>query len=213
MVCVVSVSLTRQMTPRSERLDDLCASFRRDLRAEGRVPRTGVLYALSVRLFSGWLAAHGRPATLDELTRSTIHEWLAELAAETRVASTVWTPVHGVASALRVAGRRRGAIGASDGRDGRPRRRGDPGADLERRRADDAAASVRRPGFASLRDTAMIRVLLDAAVRVSELCGLTVEGIDLDQEMVLVTGKGAKVRPVYFSARTVRALDSPVRTG
>ncbi len=59
----------------------------------------------------------------------------------------------------------------------------------------------------------MIRVLLDAAVRVSELCGLTVEGIDLDQEMVLVTGKGAKVRPVYFSARTVRALDSPVRTG
>jgi hypothetical protein len=50
-----------------------------------------------------WVA--GRPATLDELARSAIHEWLAELAAEIRVASTVWTRFQGVASALRVAGR------------------------------------------------------------------------------------------------------------
>jgi len=54
-----------------------------------------VHYALSVRLFSGWLAAHGLPATLDELTRSAIHEWLAELA-ETHVASIVWNRFKGL---------------------------------------------------------------------------------------------------------------------
>ena len=47
-----------------------------------------MLYALSVRLFSEWLAGHGRPIILDELTRSVIREWLVELA-ETHAASTV----------------------------------------------------------------------------------------------------------------------------
>ncbi|MCA1604008.1 MAG: hypothetical protein LC775_00645, partial [Acidobacteria bacterium] len=38
------------------------------------------LYSLSVRLFTEWLAARGRPATLDELTRSAIREFTAGLA-------------------------------------------------------------------------------------------------------------------------------------
>jgi len=40
---------------------------------------------------------------------------------------------------------------------------------------------------------------------------LTVEDIDLKQDMALVTGKGSRVRPVYFSARTVQALDQYIR--
>jgi site-specific recombinase XerD len=61
--------------------------------------------------------------------------------------------------------------------------------------------------FRDRRDEAVIRVLLDCGIRVSELCGLTVDGVDLDRELALVTGKGNKVRPVYFGARTARALD------
>ena len=57
----------------------------------------------------------------------------------------------------------------------------------------------------------MIRLLLDCGLRVSELCGLTVEGIDLDQGMAMVQGKGSKVRPVYFGARTTRAVDRYLR--
>ena len=49
--------------------------------------------------------------------------------------------------------------------------------------------------FRDRRDEAMIRLLLDCGVRVSELCGLTVDGVDLDQGMALVRGKGSKVRP------------------
>ncbi len=58
----------------------------------------------------------------------------------------------------------------------------------------------------------MIRLLLDCGMRVSELCDLTVDGLDLDQGMATVTGKGDEVRPVYFSARTTRALDRYLRT-
>lgn len=65
--------------------------------------------------------------------------------------------------------------------------------------------------FRDRRDEAMIRLLLDCGLRVSELCALTVEGVDLDQGMAVVRGKGNKVRPVYFSARTARAVDRYVR--
>jgi site-specific recombinase XerD len=65
--------------------------------------------------------------------------------------------------------------------------------------------------FQDRRDEAIIRLLLDCGLRVSELCGLTVDGLDLDNGMALVKGKGNKIRPVYFSARTVRAVDRYMR--
>ena len=65
--------------------------------------------------------------------------------------------------------------------------------------------------FNDRRDEAAIRLLLDCGLRVSELCGLTVEGVDLDAGMALVRGKGSKLRPVYFGARTARAVDRYVR--
>jgi site-specific recombinase XerD len=57
----------------------------------------------------------------------------------------------------------------------------------------------------------LIRLLLDCGVRVSEACGLRLDQLDLDQGMAIVKGKGSKVRPVYFGARTARALDRYVR--
>jgi site-specific recombinase XerD len=65
--------------------------------------------------------------------------------------------------------------------------------------------------FADRRDEALFRVLLDCGVRVSEACGLAVDDVDLDQGMALVRGKGNKVRPIYFGARTARALDRYLR--
>src|SRR4029450_8521272 len=56
-----------------------------------------------------------------------------------------------------------------------------------------------------------IRLLLDCGVRISEACSLRVEDIDLNQAMALVKGKGDKIRPIYFSARTTRALDRYIR--
>lgn len=194
----------------AERLDDLCASFKRDLRAEGKAPRTGELYALSVRLFAAWLADRGRPATLDELTRSAIREWLAALA-EVREQSTVRTRFKGLHRFC-------GWLVAEGEIDQHPMQgmtAPDPAARPVPVLTDDQlAALIKACGgrdFTSRRDEAIIRTLLDTGVRVSELCGLTVADVDLDREMTLVHGKGSKVRPVYFSSRTVRALDRYLR--
>jgi site-specific recombinase XerD len=65
--------------------------------------------------------------------------------------------------------------------------------------------------FADRRDEALIRLLLDCGVQISEACGLRVDDLDLDQGMAIVKGKGNKARPIYFGARTARALDRYVR--
>ncbi|HET7660527.1 MAG TPA: site-specific integrase [Oryzihumus sp.] len=74
----------------ASRLEDLQRSFARHLRAEGRSERTVAIYGQSVRFFSAWLAAQGRPATQEELDRAAIREWLAQLTGRNEM-STVRT--------------------------------------------------------------------------------------------------------------------------
>ncbi|MGH3898047.1 MAG: tyrosine-type recombinase/integrase [Pseudonocardiaceae bacterium] len=185
-------------------------SFQRDLRAEGKAERTGVLYGMSVQLFTEWLAGRDRPATLNELTRSAIREWLADLAA-TRQASTVRTRFKGLRRFC-------GWLLAEGEIDEHPMRGMVAPAAAEKPvpvlTDGELAALVKACAgreFIDRRDEALIRLLLDTGVRVSEACGLVVADVDLDREMALVTGKGGKVRPVYFGARTARALDRYLR--
>ena len=48
-------------------------------------------------------------------------------------------------------------------------------------------------------------MLLDCGVRVSEACGLTVEGVDLDDGMALVKGTGSKVRSTWVPGPSARS--------
>ncbi len=57
-----------------------------------------------------------------------------------------------------------------------------------------------------LRDRAMLELAYGAGLRVTELCGLTVEELRLDQEIVVVRGKGGKQRVVPFGRQAARAL-------
>ncbi|GAA1838042.1 tyrosine-type recombinase/integrase [Microlunatus capsulatus] len=188
------------------RLQDLERSFLRHLRAEGLSPGTLRLYGQSVTFFSRWLEAEGRTATLDELNRPAIREWLAGLN-ERQEAGTVKTRYRGLFRFC-------GWLVDEQELEENPMRTLSPPVlkakpvpvitDLELAALLKACAGKE---FSDRRDEAMVRLLLDCGVRVAELCGLTVDGVDLDQGMALVLGKGSKVRPVYFSARTVRALD------
>jgi len=70
-------------------------------------------------------------------------------------------------------------------------------------------------------------VLLDTLIRVSELVGLDAEEVDIDENVILVMGKGRKERQVPFGTGTARpcaatearwrisegALSSPARAG
>jgi integrase/recombinase XerC len=48
----------------------------------------------------------------------------------------------------------------------------------------------------ALRDRAVLELMYGSGLRVSEVCGLTVDRVDLDRQRVLVLGKGSKEREV-----------------
>lgn len=56
------------------------------------------------------------------------------------------------------------------------------------------------------RNCAIIGLLLDTGIRVSEMCGLTFAELDMDRRLLLVHGKGEKDRNLAFSARTAQSL-------
>jgi site-specific recombinase XerD len=66
--------------------------------------------------------------------------------------------------------------------------------------------------FEDLRDQAILRLFIDAGLRVGELAGLEVTQIDLDENnVVYVLGKGRRPRACPFGAKTARALDRYLR--
>lgn len=59
-----------------------------------------------------------------------------------------------------------------------------------------------------LRDVAMLELLYATGMRVGELCGLDVDDVDRDRNVVRVFGKGRKERTVPFGQPAAAALDA-----
>ena len=66
--------------------------------------------------------------------------------------------------------------------------------------------SVNTSMTAGFRDWTIILMLLDTGLRASELVGLTMDNVNLEDGMVKVLGKGSKERIVPFGAKVQRAL-------
>ena len=56
------------------------------------------------------------------------------------------------------------------------------------------------------RDEAIVRMLLDSAMRVSELCGLTFSNVDHKERVCRVLGKGNKYRAAHMGMEAARSL-------
>jgi site-specific recombinase XerC len=66
--------------------------------------------------------------------------------------------------------------------------------------------------FTDRRDTAIIRLFIDTGVRVSEAAGIMLpDDLDLDDQVVIVLGKGRRQRAVPFGRKTALALDRYLR--
>jgi site-specific recombinase XerD len=191
-------------------LQDLQRSFLRHLRAEGRSPATLRLYGQAVTFFSRWLESQGRDATLEELNRPAIREWLAVLS-DTHEPGTVkvrYRGLHRFCSWLVDEGELPDNPMSTLSP---PTLRMKPVPVIGDEELAALLKACNGKEFSDRRDEALIRLLLDCGVRISEACSLRLDQLDLDQGMAIVNGKGSKVRPVYFSARTARALDRYVR--
>jgi site-specific recombinase XerD len=65
--------------------------------------------------------------------------------------------------------------------------------------------------FEDRRDLAVIRLFIDTGMRLAECAGIRVEDVDLEDDQIVVTGKGGRQRGCPFGAKTGQALDRYLR--
>lgn len=180
-----------------------------------------MLYGQSTRYFCDWLATQDRPPTLDQLTRHAVTEWLAHLIDRGNEPGTVATRLRGLRRFCRWLVLEGEVERAPTEGVEMPAKNDKPVrvlTDAELGKLLKACAVPRgksgtfdRAIFDGRRDEVVIRLLVDCGLRVSELVGLDVEHVDLDQELVFVTGKGNRPRAVSFGAKTGQAVDRYLR--
>ena len=71
--------------------------------------------------------------------------------------------------------------------------------------------ACRGEDFESIRDTAIIRLMADTGLRLSEVASLTLDRVDPGLTQVRVMGKGARERPVRYERSTGKALSKYLR--
>lgn len=195
----------------AETLESLRGSFNRSLRVEGKADRTLVLYGQSIDYFSRWLAEQGIPADLSTLTRDNVLGWLDQLRSRGLTTGTIRTRWRGLRRFVNwlVAE----DILSKDPLGGIVVDKPEPPPVPILTDGDLTALlnACKGRGFNDLRDAAVIRLLIDCGMRVSELTGIEAKDLDLDSESVQVTGKGSRVRMAYFGSKTGLALDRYLR--
>ena len=167
-------------------------------------------YSSDVRLFAEWVARSGVTSP-DGVTRTLVRRYVAYLSTRefarrsiARKAASIrryfeWAVAEGRASndptiGLRVAGGSGRLPRVLDGR--------------ELGHMLDGAAPDGEPAWRKCRDDAVLEVLYGSGVRVSELCGLELQQIRLDEQALVVWGKGAKERRVPLGRPAADALSA-----
>jgi len=228
------VSVAQDVPPRDA---GLVAAFRDHLALERRLsPNTVDSYLRDVGQLAAFLARGG--TSLPEATHATLRRFLAQQATRGYARSSVARRVAAIRTFYRwAAGRNHVPLDPAAGL-GRPRATSRlptvlrpveaaalveaPAASLGPRRQDDAGDSGgpggdhqarEREWGVALRDLAVLELLYGSGLRVAEVCGLTVDRVDLDRRRVTVLGKGSKERDLPLSDFSVAAAAEYVAHG
>lgn len=198
-------------------MEQALAGFQRHLAAErGYSPNTVRSYAADLRSLTAFAAQHGALA-VEQLTLALLRSWLwqssqdglaratlARRAAAVR-SLTEWLRSSGQLTADPAARLRAPAAGGS-----LPRVVGRGSMDEVFRLLQDRCGEGEPEAF---RNLAVVELLYGAALRVSEVCGLDVEDVDLGRLTARVTGKGNRQRVVPFGVPASRAVQQYLQAG
>ncbi len=183
----------------------LLPDWRRHLRAKNRTPGTIASYQRCGQNLADYLAAHGMPTHVGRVTREHLEAFFADML-DRLAPATVAKHYRSLQQFWKWL--------AEDGEIPRsPMERMSPPSVPEQPVAilsDDQLArllaAAKGTDYDARRDTAILRVLIDTGVRLGEISGLTLEGVDFEQDVLHVMGKGRRGRAVPFGARTADAL-------
>jgi len=184
-------------------------SFKRDLRIRNKAPSTITAYVESVDRFITWARDHDL-TSVRAVTRHHVRAWvedeLGKVSAQTVVRHHSgakqwfkWLAAEGEVDANPFDGIPQPAV-------------------PEKLTEVPPVESVRAllkvcsgKDFEDRRDHALVMVLADGGTRASETIGLRLEDVNLDDQVLIVMGKGRRPRGVPFGDKTVASLDRYLR--
>lgn len=191
-------------------LADLLPSWRITLRAQNKAPRTITAYLDAGEAFLAFLVASGMPTAVALLRREHVETYLAELA-DRSTAATVAGHYRRLQQLFRWL-TEEGEVADSPMRNMSPPAIPEqPVAVLSDSQLTTLIKSASGPTFEARRDTAIIRLFIDTGMRLAEMAGLSVDAVDLDQDVAMVMGKGRRGRACPFGAKTAQAMDRWIR--
>lgn len=190
-------------------VNDLLGSWLRSLRARNLSAKTQATYRQAVEQFATWLEGAGVEDVRD-VRRRHVEDFIAHLV-ETRSAATASNRYRALQQFF-------GWCVDEDEIDESPMARMRPPV-VPERPVDVLDATQLRALFATCegkdftdrRDHAILRLFVDTGMRLSELAGLTLDDVDLDEQIAYVLGKGRRPRACPFGAKTALAIDRYLR--
>src|SRR5512132_2129211 len=170
-------------------LASLRRSFSISLASEGKSPRTRQSYLEALDQLTAFLAERGMPTDAASVTREHVEMFLVDLRERGRSPATVANRYRSLQQFWRWA-IEEGEIAESPMRNMRqPRVPVQPVAVLTDDDVRALLATCSSRSFEDLRDSAILRLLVDTGLRRAELLGLTVDAVDFDHQVAHVVGK------------------------
>jgi integrase/recombinase XerC len=183
----------------------------------GRSEHTRRAYLGDLRSLFDFVGDRAPEAGIAGLTLPILRAWLSALAA-TGAARTTLARRTSAVKTFTAWATRRGLIALDPAaRLQVPKSRRTLPAVLRQDQALDAMAAAKSGAQQgdplALRDQLIVELLYASGIRVSELCGLDIDDVDLSRRLLRVLGKGNKQRTVPFGAPALAALDAWLSDG
>jgi integrase/recombinase XerD len=191
-------------------LDDL-------LVAKGSSRNTHAAYKRDLSLYTKWMAARGL-ASLNDVKPADIEGFLSDLRSgsftERKYAATSVARIRAAVRGLHKYARKNDHTSADPASmlDGVKTPRSLPKA-IPLQDIEKLIDSVQGDDPVSLRDRAMLELMYSCGLRISELIGLNLEDLDLEERTVRAFGKGSKERIVPLGRQGARALTAWITQG
>ena len=189
---------------------DLFPSFDSELRSRNRSERTRHLYDVAVTRLAGWLEDQGMPTEVDRIDHKLLRRYFADLS-ERYAASTVALEYRSLRATFNWFAAEEEIDRSPFDRLQEPAVPEDPVPVLPVETVRALLDATKGRDFTHRRDHAMILMFFDTGMRLGEMIGLSTDDVDAEYRVVVVTGKGRRIRSVPLGDKAWAALDRYLR--